>query len=169
MTALIKSTDEIHERIRLADWIQRVAIDAHAKDIATYLTGTPQRFLGSLIVGVYGGAPNWTSLNVHVPEDEGIALEQVENLEGRIGLLHFSGEEKLFAIDGQHRVAGIKQAVKKIDGKDSPLLDDTISAIFVAHDPTTEAGKRRTRRLFTTVNKKAKIVFKSSSNCTRRR
>ncbi len=162
VTALIKSTDEIHERIRLADWIQRVAIDAHAKDIAAYITETPQRFLGSLVVGVYGGAPNWTSLNVRVPEDEGITPEQVENLEGRIGLLHFSGEEKLFAIDGQLRVAGIKQAVKQADGSDCPLLDETVSAIFVAHDPKTEEGKRRTRRLFTTVNKKAKIVSKAA-------
>lgn len=157
VAALVKSPDEIHERKKLADWIQRSAIDTHAAAIATYIQNTPQRFLGSLIVGVYGGAPNWTPVAVNVPEEDGIAAELVENLEGRIGLLHFSGAEKLFAIDGQHRVAGIKEALLTTQPEDA-LFEDSLSAIFVAHDPKTEAGKQRTRRLFTTVNKKAKVV-----------
>jgi DNA sulfur modification protein DndB len=161
VAALVKAPDEIHERKKLADWIQRSVIEKHASAISTYLQNTPQRFLGSLIVGVYGGAPNWTPVTVNVPEEDGIAEELIANLEGRIGLLHFSGAEKLFAIDGQHRVAGIKEALLEI-GPDHALFEDSLSAIFVAHDPKTEVGKQRTRRLFTTVNKKAKIVSKAA-------
>lgn len=161
VAALVKAPDEIHERKKLADWIQRSAIDKHASEISTYLQKTPQRFLGSLIVGVYGGAPNWTPVAVNIPEEDGIAEELIANLEGRIGLLHFSGAEKLFAIDGQHRVAGIKEALLEISPDDA-LFEDSLSAIFVAHDPKTEIGKQRTRRLFTTVNKKAKIVSKAA-------
>lgn len=161
VAALVKAPDEIHERKKLADWIQRSAIDKHASAISTYLQKTPQRFLGSLIVGVYGGAPNWTPVAVNIPEEDGIAEELIANLEGRIGLLHFSGAEKLFAIDGQHRVAGIKEALLEISPDDA-LFEDSLSAIFVAHDPKTEIGKQRTRRLFTTVNKKAKIVSKAA-------
>jgi DNA sulfur modification protein DndB len=158
---LIKSPDEIHERKKLAEWIQREAIDSHAEAIAQYIVGNPQRFLGSLIVGVYGGAPNWTPLNVNVPDDEGISKDQLARIEGKLGLLRLSGSENLFAIDGQHRVAGIKLALKG-EVVAEQIGDDSVSAIFVAHDPKTEEGKQRTRRLFTTVNKKAKIISRSA-------
>ena len=161
VAALVKAPDEIHERKKLADWIQREAIESHADAIADYIEKSPQRFLGSLIVGVYGGAPNWTPVEVNIPEAEGISIELIEKLEGRIGLLHFSGAEKLFAIDGQHRVAGIKKALAEVE-PDDRIFEDSVSAIFVSHDPTTEQGKQRTRRLFTTVNKKAKVISKAA-------
>lgn len=161
VSELIKAPDEIHERKKLAEWIQREAIESHSEAIASYIVGNPQRFLGSLIVGVYGGSPNWTPLNVKVPADEGISVDQLQRIEGRLGLLRLSGTESLFAIDGQHRVAGIKLALE--DAKVVEQIgDDSVSAIFVAHDPKSEAGRQRTRRLFTTVNKKAKIVSKAA-------
>lgn len=158
---LIKAPDEIHERKKLAEWIQREAIESHAEAIAEYIVGNPQRFLGSLIVGVYGGSPNWTPLNVIVPDGEGISDDQLERIEGRLGLLRLIGTESLFAIDGQHRVAGIKLALEKEDVA-KQIGEDSVSAIFVAHDPKSEAGKQRTRRLFTTVNKKARIISKAA-------
>lgn len=161
VSELIKAPDEIHERKKLAEWIQREAIDSHSESIAAYIVSNPQRFLGALIVGVYGGSPNWTPLNVMVPDDEGISEEQRHRIEGRLGLLRLSGSENLFAIDGQHRVAGIKVAIKDSTVADQ-IGNDSVSAIFVAHDPKSEAGKQRTRRLFTTVNKKAKIISKAA-------
>ena len=161
VSSLIKAPDEIHERKKLAEWIQREAIDSHAEAIAQYIVGNSQRFLGSLIVGVYGGSPNWTPLNVKVPADEGISEEQLERIEGRLGLLRLSGAENLFAIDGQHRVAGIKLALKN-ETVAKQTCDDSVSAIFVAHDPASEPGKQRTRRLFTTVNKKARTISKAA-------
>jgi DNA sulfur modification protein DndB len=158
---LIKAPDEIHERKRLAEWIQREAIESHSGAIADYIVENPQRFLGSLIVGVYGGSPNWTPLNVKVPEEEGVSAQLLQRIEGRMGLLRLSGSESLFAIDGQHRVAGIKAALNRTQD-DQSIENDTVSAIFVAHDPKSDAGMQRTRRLFTTVNKKAKIVSKSA-------
>lgn len=158
---LIKAPDEIHERKKLAEWIQREAIESHSEAIASYIVGNPQRFLGSLIVGVYGGSPNWTPLNVKVPADDGISEDQLQRIEGRLGLLRLSGTEHLFAIDGQHRVAGIKLALEDTNVAEK-IGDDSVSAIFVAHDPKSEVGKQRTRRLFTTVNKKAKIVSKAA-------
>ncbi len=73
-----------------------------------------------------------------------------------IGFLTFRGDESLFALDGQHRLAGIKKAIK--DGIDQDPYDD-LSIIFVAHQ-TTQKGLERTRRLFTTLNKTAKPVSK---------
>ena len=90
---LIKAPDEIHERKRLAEWIQREAIESHSEAIAEYIIGNPQRFLGSLIVGVYGGSPNWTPLNVKIPDDEGVSAQLLQRIEGRMGLLRLSGDE----------------------------------------------------------------------------
>ena len=66
------------------------------------------------------------------------------------------GDENLFALDGQHRLAGIKRVVK--DGLEQDPYDE-VSVIFVAHRETDE-GLERTRRLFTTLNKTARPVSK---------
>jgi DNA sulfur modification protein DndB len=162
VVAFVKSPDEVHERQKLSDWIQREAIDEHSDAISEYIIENEQRFLGALIIGVYDGCPNWVPLNVSfLPEHLDLSESQKEKVEGRLGLLHLTGTEKLFAIDGQHRVAGIKNAIEEVD-EDSDILDDSVSAIFVSHDASTEQGKQRTRRLFTTLNKKAKPISQSA-------
>lgn len=160
---LVKSPDEVHDRKSLSDWIQREAIDVHAEEISSYIQQNPQRFLGALIIGVYDGSPDWAPLNVQVsPNHLEISEEQQDDIEGKLGLLLLSGTEKLFAIDGQHRVAGIKKSLEEISPED-PIRDDEVSAIFVSHDESSLEGKTRTRRLFTTLNKKARRVSKSAT------
>lgn len=155
---LIKDPDEVHERKKLSDWIQREAIETHADAIAKYIQENEQRFLGSLIIGVYDGQPDWAPLRVKYAFNTLQATEEQQKMiEGKLGLLRLSGGEKLFAIDGQHRVAGIKTALSNIPTS-STVRNEEVSAIFVAHDASTVTGRQRTRRLFTTVNKKAKRV-----------
>lgn len=158
----IKAPDEVHESKRLSDWIQREAIDSHAKAIADYIVTNEQRFLGSIIVGVYGGHPDWSPLKIRLSSTGDLSDSQIRRLESALGVLYLTGDEKLFPVDGQHRVAGIKQALQSA-APDSMIKDDSISAVFISHDPTTEEGVARTRRLFTTLNKKAKAVSKSQT------
>jgi DNA sulfur modification protein DndB len=66
-----------------------------------------------------------------------------------------SGEEEIFAIDGQHRVEGIRSAI----AHKSSLTTDQQCVIFVAHRET-DKGRARTRRLFSTLNKYARPVSK---------
>jgi DNA sulfur modification protein DndB len=75
--------------------------------------------------------------------------------EGAFGILQFSGDEKLFAIDGQHRVVGIKKAVAQSQALD----EEEVIALFVPHSRDA-AGMERSRRLFTTLNRYAKPVSK---------
>lgn len=160
---LIKDPDEIHERKKLSEWIQREAIDTHSEAIAKYIQDNTQRFLGALIIGVYDGHPDWAPLQVKYAVNYLAATEeQQKTLEGKLGLLRLSGGERLFAIDGQHRVAGIKRALLNLPS-DSSVRNDEVSAIFVAHDASTVSGQQRTRRLFTTVNKKAKRVSNAAN------
>ena len=153
---LIKDPKEVHEPVNLSDWIQRFKIPKHAEEISKYIREEKQRFLGSIIVGVMGGDPNWMSVQIKVPDDGSLEEEDVDRLEGTLGVLTFSGTEKFFPVDGQHRVAGIKLALKT-KGVDPALKDESISAIFIAHGEKPNE-KERNRRLFTTLNKKGKPV-----------
>src|SRR5262249_33660175 len=65
--------------------------------------------------------------------------------------------EKLFAIDGQHRIEGIKEFGQDLGRAKLEALEDEICAIFVAHS-NTKTGMQRTRRLFATLNRYAKPV-----------
>ena len=153
----IKPTTEIHSSEELSRWIQRQLIKGHAARIADYLIGQKERFFNAIVVGLYGGDPVWAQWRVTTPPgDKSLKIgdEEHEHLESSIGILQLSGEEKLFAIDGQHRVAGIKEALKR---STADLKDDEIIALFVGHK-TTKTGERRTRRLFTTLNKTARRV-----------
>ena len=162
--ALISEPDQIHKRAKLSTWIQRELIESHAEGIADYIKGNEQRFLGSLIIGVYGGEPDWGPLSLGVDNDlYDITEADLEALGSRLGILTLNGDEKRFPIDGQHRVVGVGRALATAEGELKRRLEgDSVSALFVAHDPDTEEGRQRTRRLFTTVNKKAKHVSKTA-------
>jgi hypothetical protein len=56
-------------------------------------------------------------------------LQEPGELKDTIGLLTFGGDEKMFAIDGQHRVEGIKLTYKK---EPERVAGDQYPVIFVA-------------------------------------
>ncbi len=150
----ISIAQEIHSSKVLKDMVQAQITD-RSKQISDYLLKQPQRFFNALIVGVYGGSPDWYELDIrtnHLFDAEALPRE----LDGVLGFLRLDGTETLFAIDGQHRVEGIKQALQE----NAELKQEEVSTIFVAHrnDPV---GMERTRRLFTTLNRYAKPVSKS--------
>jgi DNA sulfur modification protein DndB len=76
-----------------------------------------------------------------------------ERQSNAFGMIHLAGSESIFAIDGQHRVEGIRAAVLK----DPKLLDEEQAVIFVAH-LTTDDGRKQTRRLFATLNTYAQRI-----------
>lgn len=150
----VELAEDIHPSSTLKEMIQRQITD-RANPIAEYLLNQSQRFFNSLIVGVYGGSPNWLELAIETNrlfDAETLPL----SVQGALGFLQLDGHETLFAIDGQHRVQGIKQALKEND----ELKHDEVSVIFVAHRKESD-GLEQTRRLFTTLNRYAKPVKKS--------
>ena len=156
IAARVHPPDEVHERERLSRWIQRQVVEGHAPDIGEYLKHQPQRFFSALVVAVYGGKPKWTEVALRSAEvglDDEFPSDDRESLEGDIGVLRLRGYERLFAVDGQHRVEGIKLAL----AERPEIGDEEVCALFVGHADTPE-GEERTRRLFTTLNKTAKRV-----------
>jgi DNA sulfur modification protein DndB len=153
----VSYANEVHKNERLSDMIQRRLKGVRSVEIANYLKTQPERFFNSLVIATYGGQPNWYPLSYVRSRDETNELGNLpeETIES-VGFLTLRGDEKLFALDGQHRLAGIKKAVS--GGLEQDPYDE-LSVIFVAHD-TSAKGLERTRRLFTTLNKTAKPVSK---------
>ena len=140
----IKRTEEVHKSELLRQMIQR-ALTPRSRTIATYLETQRQRFFNAVVVGVYGGSPEWHRVQVKRSElfDPATMSERVSE---SLGILTLRGDENLFAIDGQHRIEGIKEFARKIGRGKLLTLEDEICAIFVAHT-NSETGMTRTRRL----------------------
>src|SRR4051812_47330495 len=156
VTERLSFASDIHKSQQLSDWIQRQLKGKRSKQIADYLLGEKQRFFNSMVVAIYEGDPAWHGFSHLKPVTTDIDLEDVpDDVEASVGFLSFVGDEKIFAVDGQHRLAGMKEAIKQ----NAKLGDDEVSLVLVAHK-TTRAGMQRTRRLFTTLNKTAVPVGK---------
>ena len=149
----VSMADKIHQHEGLKSLIQREVQD-RTKGIVEYLKTQDQRFFNSIILGIYQGSPTYQELEIK--NFEGIKEEELEYLKSTFGVLTLSGEEKLFAIDGQHRVKAIQDSVNE----KGDLKDEEISVIFLPHKNTDE-GLIRTRRVFSTLNRYAKPVDKS--------
>ena len=140
---LIKKVDqELHTSTSLREEIQRSLSDNYIK-IKQYILNDPEHFFNALVLAVYDGQPIWTEIRYEL-EDEWYH---------NVGVLHFNGEENIFPVDGQHRVEGIKAALKERP----ELASETISVILIGHS-TTPIGMRKSRKIFSTLNRYAKPV-----------
>lgn len=148
VSELIDNDHSIREYPTLNDVLQR-DLSKRSKKIKEYLIREESRFFNSAIIGIYGENPNWYRFDFApsvIPE-----MELSTDLLDSIGVLEFNGGEILFSIDGQHRIEGIKQAMKE---KPSSFKFDELPVIIIAHNDSKE-GKIRTRRLFSEINTKA--------------
>lgn len=146
---LVKSSHQIRESKCLDDYLQR-ELTSNVTKIVNYLNVEKDRFFNSIIIGVFDDVPDWYSLDLSSIDI--IEPEDRVSLEESMGILSFNGDEKLFAIDGQHRVEAIKKRFLK-----DKNYNDQISVIFVSHSDSSE-GKKRTRKLFSDLNKTAQKV-----------
>ncbi len=135
-------TKEISNSESYSNLLQRSITD-NVKSITDYLLNQPERLFNSLVLAVYDGYPEWYELDVEVGEYSTYS----------VGVLEFSGDETIFPVDGQHRAEGIKAAV----AVDSSLRNEKVPVILIGHENSPE-GKKRTRRLFSTLNRRAKRV-----------
>lgn len=147
----VKRVDEIYEADSLKTWIQRQVDDERREQIATYLREQKQHFFNAIVLGIFDGAPDWFPVSVskgHVKTD----VEISERVATAFGLIRLSGTEQIFAIDGQHRVEGIKAALEGDESGELAAEEQTV--ILVGHKTNAE-GRQRTWRLFTTLNRYA--------------
>ncbi|OCA80579.1 hypothetical protein BBH99_00305 [Chryseobacterium contaminans] len=137
-----KIDNELHKSESLKELIQR-SITNNFISIKKYILHQPELFFNSLVLAVYDDYPDWVEIEVKYEELETYQL----------GLLDFPSHHKIFPVDGQHRVEGIKAAL----AENPELGTMKISAIFIGHK-NDDNGLKRTRRLFSTLNRYAKPV-----------
>src|SRR5690349_5261443 len=131
LAARVDFAAEVHKSKQLSDLIQRRLKGDRSVQIAAYLKEQDERFFNSLVVATYKGNPNWHAVDRVKPKGEGHELNSVDpETVSSVGFLTFDGTERLFALDGQHRLAGIKEAIKQ--GLEQDPYDE-VSVIFVAH------------------------------------
>ena len=136
--------EEVCPNTDLDRMIQR-EVSARSGQIAEYLRTQDQRFFGSLIVAVFDGQPKFLPVSF----SDAPLLSQ---LEGKLGILQFDGSEQYYVVDGQHRLAALREVLKENSER---YKNDEVSAIVICHAKDAE-GMARARRLFTTVNRYAK-------------
>ena len=139
--------EEIHANKDLDELIQRAIQDRVQKEMVPYLLNEPQRFYGALVVAVYGGDPEFSLVTV----DEHPLIDDKERSSYGFGLLRFDGSQVYYALDGQHRLKSIQEAI----ALDPDLAKEEITVIILKHENTKD-GLQRTRRLFSTLNRRAK-------------
>jgi DNA sulfur modification protein DndB len=137
---------ELNMNKELGTMIQRGLTD-RTETIKNYLINSEHRFLGALIVAVWDGAPNYIDISMDDPD--GI----LSGIDRQFGVLTFDGTQQYFALDGQHRLRAIKDAIRQ----KPDIGKEDICVIMVPHFQS-EEGKIRTRRLFTNINRNAKTT-----------
>ena len=152
----VSVVDDIHSSESLKGWLQR-GITKNSEKITEYLLSQQQRLFNAIVVGTYGGEPNWLEISVTGRN----IVEVPEGIEGTIGLLELRGDETLFAIDGQHRVKGIAGAIDKNEAlRNEEVCTIFIRGVIASRRDLDPDGFQRTRRLFSTLNRYAKPVQK---------
>lgn len=155
---LINFATDLHTSEKLSEMIQRNLEDDRATEIGDYLITNKDHFFNSIVVAVYDGDPQWHDIARLEPTSrEAELLEMPDYARESLGFLSLTKEEKMFALDGQHRLSGIKKAIIENDD----IGFEQLSVIIVTHKNTRE-GIKKSRRLFTTLNKKAKLVKKDA-------
>jgi DNA sulfur modification protein DndB len=134
--------EHLHKASSLGELIQRSLTD-NVHSLATYIQEQPDLFFNSIVLAVYDNYPRWQEVVWRFDDQEIFS----------VGLLEFPGPHKIFPVDGQHRVEGIKQALNK----NPNLSNNRVPVIFISHQNTKE-GLVRTRRLFSSLNRYAKPV-----------
>ena len=141
-TSVTASIGEVYQPSCLDELLQRELTDNY-QNIKNYILNDNERFFNAIILAIYNGDPQW--LEVEFDDEE----REFTN----VGFLSFTGEETIFPVDGQHRVAGIIESLKE----NGDLKNEQVPVIFIAHN-NNDTGKKKTRKLFSTLNRRAKPV-----------
>src|SRR5205823_1866546 len=99
---------EVYEDFVLDEAIQRALKFGRVnKEIVTYLQRQPHRFFSSVVIAALGGHPVfYPVLIANDPRFE--VFQHDQRLKESFGVLHFDGSQEYYAIDGQHRLAAIR-------------------------------------------------------------
>jgi DNA sulfur modification protein DndB len=151
---------DIYEDRTLSDAIQRDLNESRVKkEIVTFLARRKDRFVSSLVVAAIGGSPKFYA--VKITDDPQFAVFADQSLDDSFGVLTFSGKQRYYALDGQHRLKAIKTLLDQNESlsRMAPegFGDEEISVLIVLkRDEPEKQFLQSYRRLFSSLNRYAK-------------
>lgn len=153
----IKTTDEvevIYSQPGINNLLQRVLDKKRLEPIRKFINDQPDAYLNNLTLAIYGGDPQWVPLDLKKSSlHEEISDDAFEDISNTYGLIKLTGEETLFVIDGQHRLKSLRLAFEE-----NPSIGEHQMGLTLISHIDTEEGKKKTRRLFSIINRYAKPV-----------
>lgn len=93
LSVRVMSAKNIREAEALDDRLQR-DLKPRVKKITAYLNKRSDRFFGSIILGVFGGLPDWVELDLSAVGEK-LPVAATEVIEESLGLLVFRGGERV--------------------------------------------------------------------------
>lgn len=153
---------EVYDERTLDEAIQRVLNEGRVKkEIVTFLKYRPDRFFASVVVASLGGNPLFYP--VRITDDEKFSVFKDQKIDEPFGVLSFSGDQKYYALDGQHRLKAIKTLLDHSDpdSKDAPegFSEEEISVLMIVRSEEKDAAFLQSyRRLFSSLNRYAKAT-----------
>jgi len=158
----VRFASEVYEDRTLDEAIQRALNETRIKkEIVSFLTRRPDRFFASIVVASLGGAPKFYP--VRITSDERFEVFVDQGLDQAFGVLTFSGEQKYYALDGQHRLKAIKTLLDRSapESQDAPekFSEEEISVLMIVREEEWDATFLQSyRRLFSSLNRYAKAT-----------
>jgi len=131
--------------------LQREVNPIRTKQISRYISNNNERFFSNLIVAFHKGEPKWTEVEISNNFEVGNSIideDSISFLSNKFGVLTLTSNEEMFALDGQHRLLGLRTAFEE----DPTIGNLEIGITFVIHKSD---AVEKTRRLFTVLNKYA--------------
>ncbi len=163
LSANVRYASEVHDDHTLDRAIQRRLDESRVKnDIVEYLRRNENRFFSAIVVAALEGNPQF--IPIEIPDTRECAvLRNDARFNSAFGALHFDGNQRYYALDGQHRLSAIKTLLKETDdengrGRPENFEEDEVSVIVVvpSADDSDESFMQKYRRLFSNLNRYAK-------------
>jgi len=163
----VQFASEINEDKTLDEAIQRSLNESRVKnEIVAFLARREDRFFSSVVVATLGGSPQFYP--VKITDDVKFQVFSDQGLDDSFGVLSFNGDQKYYALDGQHRLKAIKSLTDKTDPTSQQAAEgfdnEEISVLLVVRKEEADAAFLTTyRRLFSSLNRYAKATDKDTN------
>lgn len=142
---------------KISEMLQRVFDESRLEPLKNYLFNQKEKYINNLTVAFFDGSPEWIPIGIMKSSlydiEENLGEEHWEDFSKKYGIIKLSGKETLFVLDGQHRIRGLRETIDN----GANISEEQISVTFISHAPSIR-GKKKTRRLFTTINRYAKPI-----------
>ena len=138
----------------LDDIFQRPFKVKRVKDSVAPFLFKPDRFFPAIVVAALGGNAKFRPVRMKDVPDQDFWIEQ--GLDEAFGILTFEGDQKYYALDGQHRLGAIQHVVNDAKNPPSPeLLKEQVSVLVICRKEDDVEFLKSYRRLFTSLNRYA--------------